>query len=107
MLEAKEVVSAIRFQVGFKFYEERTKRFPSERSHPSGHVVVSCRGRNNYGVVSLNKANALVIVLHDCKFSMADVDINRIEDWFRSTNRLDPKPEPKQSRLLPLLKLLQ
>jgi hypothetical protein len=101
------VVSGIRFQVGFKFYEERSKRFPSERVHPAGHVVVSCRGRNNYGVLSLNKASALVIALHDCKFRMAEVDITRIEDWFRSTNRLEPKPEPKQSRLLPLLKLLQ
>jgi hypothetical protein len=104
MLEAKDVVSPIRFQVGFKFYEDRTKRFPSERVHPANHVVLSCRGKVNFGVVSLNKTTSLVLALHDCKFSMAEVDINRIEEWFRSTSR--PSEAKQKSRLLPLLKLL-
>lgn len=78
MIEAKEVVSAIRFQVGFKFYEDRTKRFLSERVHSANRIVLSCRGKYNFGVVSYNKLTSLVLVLHDCKFSMADVDISRI-----------------------------
>ena len=51
----------------------------------------------------------MVLVLHDCKFGMAEVDINRIEEWFRNTSKPDVKIEgkEKQSRLLPLLKLLQ
>jgi hypothetical protein len=42
-------------------------------------VVVSSRGKNNFGVISYNKLTSQVIVLYDCKFSMADIDINRIE----------------------------
>lgn len=103
MLEAKEVASAIRYQVGFKFYEDRVKRFPSERTHPVNHVVLSCRGKSNFGVVSMNKTNRIVLALQDCKFSMAEVDILRIEEWFRNTSQ----GRTKQSKLLPLLKLLE
>lgn len=72
-------------------------------------MVVSCRGKNNFGVISYNKGTSMVLVLHDCKFGMAEVDINRIEEWFRNTSKPDVKIEgkEKQSRLLPLLKLLQ
>jgi hypothetical protein len=84
LLECKELNSAIRFQVGYKFYEDRNKKYISERAHLPNHVVLSCRGLHNFGVVSYNKLTANVLVLYDCKFSMADVDINRIEDWLRA-----------------------
>lgn len=104
ILETKEVVTAIRYQVGFKFYEDRTKRILSERAHPSNHVVVSCRGRNNFGVVSYNKLTSHVIALHDCKFSMAEVDIGRVEEWLRGVG----KPlGGEKSRILPLLRLME
>lgn len=82
--------------MGFKFYEERTKSFPSERVHPQGHVVMSCRGGNSFGVISFNKGTSMVLVLHDCKFSMAEVDINRIEKWLRNASKPDVKIEGKE-----------
>lgn len=104
ILETKEIVSAIRYQVGFKFYEDRTKRMLSERAHPANHVVLSCRGKNNFGVASYNKLTSHVIVLHDCKFSMAEIDISRVEEWLRSVG----KPlVAEKSRILPLLKLME
>lgn len=110
LLECKELSSAIRFQVGYKFYEDRSKKYISERAHLPNHVVLSCRGLHNFGVVSYNKLTANVLVLYDCKFSMADVDINRIEDWLRAVAK--PSPEKaiekgEKSRILPLLKLLE
>lgn len=109
LLECKELISAIRFQVGYKFYEDRSKKYCSDRAHLPNHVVLSCRGIHNFGVVSYNKLTANVLVLYDCKFSMADVDILRIEEWLRAVGRplAERVEKGEKSRILPLLKLLE
>jgi hypothetical protein len=37
------------------------------------------RGKINFGVISLNQALNLVIVLEDCKLGMAECDVKAIE----------------------------
>jgi hypothetical protein len=110
LMECLELTSSIRFQVGYKFYEDRSKKYISERAHLPNHVVLSCRGIHNFGVVSYNKLTSNVLVLYDCKFSMADVDITRIEEWLRAVSKPTsdrPVGKMEKSRILPLLKLLE
>jgi hypothetical protein len=49
---------------------------------------MSFRGKYNFGVVSYNKNTKNILVLYDCKFSMAEVDINRVESWMAGLGKV-------------------
>lgn len=55
--------------------------------HPANHILTNCRGKSNFGVISYNKVTLNVIVLFDCKFCMAEVDVSRIEEWLKGMSK--------------------
>ena len=58
---------------------------------------MSFRGLSNFGVVSYNKSAQYVIVLNDCKFGMAEVDLDRIEAWLINASKPIVQKEQKNS----------
>ena len=46
-----------------------------------GHLVVKWEGKVNCDVASFNLRSGNVVVMNDCKYSMEEVDLARIENF--------------------------
>ena len=99
--------SQIKYQMGYKFYEERKIRFATEVPRIADHLVLKYRGRNNFGVGSFNEAARCVVVWHDCKFKMEQMDIRKVEELLAFLAKPIVEKKASNVRLLPLLKLIE
>ena len=93
--------------MGYKFFEERKMKFVADWPLIEDHLVLRYKGQPNFDVLSYNKATSNVIAMNDCKHSMEDIDLRRIEKLMEELAKPIVEKEKKKSVgvKLPILRI--
>ena len=78
IIAKRELICTIKYQLGYKFFEERKLKFTNSWPMQEDHLIIKYKGRPNFDVISYNKSTSNVVVMNDCKHSMEDIDLRRI-----------------------------
>ena len=78
-MDKRELICSIKFQLGYKFFEERKIKFAASWPLQEDHLILKYKGRPNFDILCYNKLTSNVIAMNDCKYSMEDIDLRRVE----------------------------
>ena len=71
------------------------------------HLIIKYKGRPNFDIISYNKLTSNIVAMNDCKYSMEDIDLRRIEKLMDELAKPIVNKEKKKivGIKLPILKL--
>ena len=66
----RQLTCSIKYQLGYKFFQERKLRFAHEWPIQDDHMIIKYRGRPNFDIIAYNKLTGNIVAMNDCKYSM-------------------------------------